>query len=64
MVGIGLVAAVLINLKKKVEAANTMAAAVEPLGGAKPADEGPSEDRKLCQWKAHRLRQRPLPDRS
>jgi hypothetical protein len=36
----------LINLKKKVEAANTMAAAVEPLGGAKPADERPSEDRK------------------
>ena len=36
----------LINLKKKVEAANTMAAKVEPLGGAKPVDERPAEDRK------------------
>jgi len=36
----------LINLKKKVEAANTMAAAVEPLDGVKPAESPPSEDRK------------------
>jgi len=36
----------LINLKKKVEAANTMAAAVESLGGAKRAGGAPAEDRK------------------
>jgi hypothetical protein len=43
MVGVGLVVAVLMDLKNKVEAANTMAA-VGPLLGAKPADEGQSED--------------------
>jgi len=36
----------LINLKMKVEAANTMSAGVEPLGGAKPAESQPSEDPK------------------
>jgi uncharacterized protein YndB with AHSA1/START domain len=35
----------LINLKKKVEAANTMAAGVEPLGGAKAADSQPVENK-------------------
>ena len=36
----------LINLKKKVEAANSMAAAVEPLGDAKQADGRTSKDHK------------------
>jgi uncharacterized protein YndB with AHSA1/START domain len=36
----------LLNLKKKVEAANTIAAGVEPLDGAKAVDSSPSEDRK------------------
>jgi hypothetical protein len=35
----------LIKLKMKIEAANTMAAGVEPLGSIKPADSQPAEDR-------------------